>query len=110
MKILIASSFSKSLINFRLNLIIDLLKQGHEIIALGNEYDQHVELDLKKINVKFVIIPLKRDSISIKDISYILSVFKLIYHQISVQGQKNQYHGIILEYTKYRKYIQLMVF
>ena len=45
MKILIASSFSKSLINFRLNLIIDLLKQGHEIIALGNEYDQHVELD-----------------------------------------------------------------
>ena len=78
MRILITSSYSRSLINFRLNLIIDLLSNGHEVIALGNDYDQEVESTLSNINVKFITIPFNRNSISISDLDYLRRLYNLI--------------------------------
>jgi glycosyltransferase involved in cell wall biosynthesis len=77
MKVLIISSYTQSLVNFRGDLIKYITKLGHEVIATAPELDY--ENQIKELGARFVNIQFNRAGTNpLKDISYTISLYKLI--------------------------------
>ena len=78
-KILIIGSNTNSLINFRGNLINELLKLGHSVTAMAPNIDLSVIKKLKAIDVKFHSFPMNRFSLNPIDniITFIFLFFKI---------------------------------
>lgn len=78
-KIIIVSSYSKSLINFRIDLILDLIKNNYDVYCVAPEEDDEVFNVLKNINVSYYSLNLERNGFSIgKDLNYCYRLFFLI--------------------------------
>ena len=74
---MIVSPKNKTIINFRKDLILDLIDKGYEVIITGPNKD-YID-DITSMNVRFYEIPLKKDSISpLNDIHYLLSLRKIL--------------------------------
>lgn len=77
MKILIIAGASRSLINFRGDLIKDICKQGHHVIAVGPETGY--EKELKDIGAQFVQVPCERTGTNpFNDVIYTKNLHSLI--------------------------------
>lgn len=59
-KILIVSSLSSSLVNFRIDLLKALVLHGYEVLALGPDQDEEVIMALESIGVRFRTFSLER--------------------------------------------------
>jgi glycosyltransferase involved in cell wall biosynthesis len=60
LRIAVVSSFTRSLTNFRLELLKRLVEQGHRVTAFGPENDAATVAKLNEIGVDFVQIPMGR--------------------------------------------------
>lgn len=77
-KAIVFGSYSKSLIIFRRNLLIDILARGYEVTAIAPEYDVEVIDELNKIGVNFKQISLSRTGINFfKDCKTIFELIKI---------------------------------
>jgi len=77
MKILIIAGYTPSLINFRGDLIRDMVLAGHEVIAAGPEAGY--ENQIKELGADFARIPLERAKISIlNDLNFLLKIRELV--------------------------------
>ncbi|MCR4420381.1 MAG: glycosyltransferase family 4 protein [Clostridia bacterium] len=61
-RIIIVSHYTRSLLNFRRELIEEMVGLGHEVIALGPE--QGFEAQLEALGARYVPIPLRRTSLN----------------------------------------------
>jgi len=79
-KIIIISSFTESLVNFRLDLILYLKEQGFDVYALGPDNDTKTIHKLNSIGVTFKQFYLKRNGFNpledIKSIKNLRNIFK----------------------------------
>lgn len=76
-KILIVSHYTKSLINFRGDLIKSISTLGHDVITVGPE--KGYEEELKKLGAAFIQIPLDRTGVNpAKDLKTLLSLIKIM--------------------------------
>ncbi|MCG0275505.1 MAG: glycosyltransferase family 4 protein [Thermosediminibacteraceae bacterium] len=76
-KIVIVSPYTKSLINFRGDLIRAISNLGHEVIALGPE--KGYEKEIKKLGAEFIQIPLDRTGVNpAKDLKTLLSLINVM--------------------------------
>lgn len=89
-KILVISSYSISLVNFRFDLLKDLVGEGYEVIDLGPDYDENTIKDLKEIGVRFRFFHLQRTGFNpIKDfqtIKNLRKIFKTWFLWIEIQN------------------------
>lgn len=70
---------SKSLINFRGSLIQSIVDEGHDVIAVGPDYNSYVNSTLSKIGVKYETYHLQRTGTNLlSDIKTYYSLKKLI--------------------------------
>ncbi|ULJ75098.1 glycosyltransferase family 4 protein [Rhizobium gallicum] len=77
--ILVLSSYSRSLTNFRLELLKSMVRAGHTVVAAGPEDDPEVRADLAKIGVEFACVPMARASLSpVRDVATFLHIRRLI--------------------------------
>ncbi|WP_134702541.1 glycosyltransferase family 4 protein [Ammoniphilus sp. YIM 78166] len=77
MKILIIAGYTPSLVNFRGDLIKEMVKRGHEVVALGPETGY--EEDINKLGAKFLQLPLERASTNLlKDILLVKRMTSII--------------------------------
>ncbi len=63
-KIIVISSYTPSLVNFRFNLISELKSKGFEVICFGPDIDPLSVKKLEDNNIKFELYPLNRNSIN----------------------------------------------
>lgn len=81
-KVILISSYTPSLVNFRFSLIKELQKQNFEVICFGPESDTQTIIQLKENNIKFELYPLKRNTINpfedIKTVLHLRSRFKIL--------------------------------
>lgn len=81
-KIIVISSFTESLVNFRLDLLLFLKKEGYDVYALGPDKDIKTIATLKSIGVTFKSFYLKRNGFNpledLKSISDLRRIFKEI--------------------------------
>ena len=63
-RFVIIGASPRSLINFRGPLIIKLIKENFEVIAMAAYRDSIIDSDLKKMNVKFEEYPVKRNGLN----------------------------------------------
>lgn len=76
-KIVIISPYTKSLINFRGELIKDIVNLGYEVIALGP--DDGFEKEIEKLGAKFLNYYLKRTALNpLRELKSILSLIKIL--------------------------------
>jgi glycosyltransferase involved in cell wall biosynthesis len=89
MKILILANFGMGLYNFRKELIVELIKQNHEVfVSLPN--DEYVP-KLKSLGCKFINTPISRRGTNpLTDLKLLLNYKKII---------KNVKPGVVLTYT-----------
>jgi len=59
-RIVVVASLTRSLVNFRLELLKAMVGAGHEVIALAPDEDEEALADLSRIGVKFQRIPMAR--------------------------------------------------
>lgn len=59
-RVVVLASLTRSLINFRLQLLQQMVAAGHEVIAFGPEIDREVVERLRKHNIRFVHVPMSR--------------------------------------------------
>lgn len=79
MRILVISSYSKSLINFRGPLIQSIADKGHEVITAGPDYNSGVNEALSKVGVQYITYHLQRTGTNLlSDIKSYYSLKKLI--------------------------------
>ena len=80
MKILILGTVPNDLLNFRSELIKDILKTGNEVIALSSKLDSDSASHMKKLGITYESISLNRHGLSlrgdIKTLSDLLKLFK----------------------------------
>ncbi|TDS65014.1 glycosyltransferase family 4 protein [Myroides indicus] len=77
-KIIVISSLSSSLVNFRFDLLKELVKHGYEVVALGPEKDADTIKTLTSIGVRFRVFSLERNGFNpIKDINTIRELRKI---------------------------------
>lgn len=89
MKVLIIAGYTPSLINFRGDLITEMVKSGHEVIAMGPEVGYEDELN--RLGAKFIQLPLKRASSNpFEDILLINRIRRIL---------KREQPDIVLGYT-----------
>lgn len=75
-KIAIISGASKSLVNFRGDLIIEIVRRGHSVYAIGPEIEYEREILALGVS-EFKHIPMNRTGINIwKDVEYLFHLFK----------------------------------
>lgn len=80
MKILVLAGFSKSLTNFRKELLIKMVQQGHEVVAVGPEDDCMEEL--YNIGVRFVQVKFDRLATNpFNDLKLLIKLIKLMYKE-----------------------------
>jgi glycosyltransferase involved in cell wall biosynthesis len=79
LRILVLSSCSRSLTNFRLELLKSLVRAGHAVVAAGPEDDPEVKADLTRIGVEFAHTPMARASLSpVRDFLTLLRLRRLM--------------------------------
>jgi len=80
LKIVIISPYTKSLINFRGEMIKDFVKLGHEVIALGP--DEGFENQIEDLGAKYINYPLKRTGLNplqeVKSLFFLIKILKRI--------------------------------
>lgn len=80
MKIVVAASLTRSLINFRRSLLVDLVKTGTEVVACAPDDDAATIRQLDAIGVRFERIPMARASTNpisdLKTLGALLSLFR----------------------------------
>ena len=82
MKILIFGTVPNDLLNFRADLIQDFKKKGHEVIASSSELDSNSLTHLKKLDIEYESIYLKRHGLSlIGDIRTLINLLNLLKKQ-----------------------------
>lgn len=80
MKIVALSSLSWSLINFRGNLLQDMVRGGHEVVACAPDEDEEVRLELARWGVRLCRVPLARASLNpIKDFMSLIGYVRLLF-------------------------------
>ncbi|MEM6813978.1 MAG: glycosyltransferase family 4 protein [Bacteroidota bacterium] len=81
-KAIVFGSYLPSLINFRKNLLIDLIDLNYEVVALAPGEDKEVEKQLSEIKVKFIKVPLARTGFNpwrdMKCYNFLKKLFKRI--------------------------------
>lgn len=76
-KILIIAGYTPSLVNFRGDLIREMVNRGNEVITVGPE--KEYEEEIEKLGARFLQLPLERASINpLKDLLYVYTLRKLI--------------------------------
>ncbi|WP_246704699.1 glycosyltransferase family 4 protein [Rhizobium sp. P32RR-XVIII] len=79
LRILVLSSYSRSLTNFRLELLKSMVRAGHAVVAAGPEDDPEVKADLSRIGVEFAHTPMARASLSpVSDIAALVRLRRLM--------------------------------
>ena len=77
MKIVFIASKTSALLNFRGQLMQDIIAKGHEVIAIVPE--DEADLEFKKIGVKKIILNFDKSSLSIiKTFKYYLGLKKIL--------------------------------
>lgn len=77
-KIIVISSLSRSLVNFRIDLLKKLIEQDYEVVGLGPDEDEETIKTLGKIGVRFQSYFLERTGFNpIKDVQTILDLKKI---------------------------------
>ncbi len=78
-RIAVLSSYSRSLTNFRLELLRRLVEAGHSVLAVGPEQDEDVVRQLAAIGVEFVRSPMSRTGLNpLTDLSTLWSYWRLL--------------------------------
>ena len=90
-KVILISSFSPSLINFRGDLINDFLAKGYDVLCIGPDENTDVISSLNSIGVRYKRIAFKRNGVSV--LSDLILLFKLIYIF------KTEKPDVVLSYT-----------
>ena len=77
-RIAVLSSYSRSLTNFRLELLRRLVEAGHSVLAVGPEQDEDVVRQLAAIGVEFVHSPMARTGLNpLTDLATLWSYWRL---------------------------------
>ncbi len=88
-KILIIAGYTPSLINFRGDLITEMVKQGYKVVAVGPELGY--EKEIEKLGARFLRLPLERAGVNpLKDLVTLYRMRKLI---------KSEQPDIVMGYT-----------
>lgn len=91
LRIAVVSSFSRSLTNFRLELLKRMIELGYDVIALGPEHDRLVIETLAKIGVRFVQVPMNRTGTN--PLTDLRTLFALVRHFRTLKP------SVVLSYT-----------
>lgn len=76
--IVVLSSYTPSLVNFRLELLKRMVEAGHVVTTVGPENDERTKAILTRIGVRFVCLPLSRVGLNpVADIRTLLLLWKL---------------------------------
>lgn len=77
-KIVVVASLAWSLINFRGQLLADLVAAGHDVLAVAPEHDADVEHQLAARGVRYQAVAMRRASLSIgSDLAFLASLVAL---------------------------------
>ncbi|HEV7322492.1 MAG TPA: glycosyltransferase family 4 protein [Ensifer sp.] len=78
-RIAVLSSYSRSLTNFRLELLRRLVEAGHSVVAFGPEEDEEVVSQLAAIGVEFACTPMARAGLNpFTDLATLWSYWRLL--------------------------------
>ncbi|WP_246752999.1 glycosyltransferase family 4 protein [Sinorhizobium sp. BG8] len=76
-RVAVIASYSRSLTNFRLELLKRMVESGHSVTALAPEDDEVVKAELARIGVRFIQIPMARAGLNpFGDFATLLSLWK----------------------------------
>lgn len=79
MKIIIAASSGISLVNFRGNLIRDIVRRGHEVYCISCENDDATRTSVEGLGAHYIYIPMSRTGTNIlEDLKTIIAFWKVI--------------------------------
>ena len=79
MKIIVLSSHTASLFWFRMDMMQDFIKNGHEVVAVGSEAEEAWTERFKQNNITYRQIFVERNGLSpFQDIRTFLSIYKVI--------------------------------
>lgn len=79
MKIIIAASSGISLVNFRGNLIRDIVRRGHEVYCISCENDDATRTSVEGLGAHYIYIPMSRTGTNVlEDIKTIIAFWKVI--------------------------------
>ena len=79
MKIIIAASNGRSLVNFRGNLIRDSVGRGHEVYCISCENDEATCASIEALGAKYIYVPMSRAGTNIlEDMKTIIAFWKVI--------------------------------
>ncbi|QIG49939.1 glycosyltransferase family 4 protein [Nordella sp. HKS 07] len=77
MRIAVIASFTYSLTNFRLQLLREMVKAGHEVIAFAPDPDPVVAKALEDENIRFVQIPMARTGLNpLQDLHTLVTLWR----------------------------------
>ncbi|WP_419813920.1 glycosyltransferase family 4 protein [Glacieibacterium sp.] len=77
-KVVVVASLAWSLINFRGQLLSDMVAAGHDVVAVAPEDDPEVARELAARGVRYRVVPMRRASISIaSDIRTLMALYGL---------------------------------
>jgi glycosyltransferase involved in cell wall biosynthesis len=78
-RVVVISSYSNSLVNFRLELLKRMAREGHRVYALGPEHDDYVIEKLREIGVTFIRIPMARAGLNpLQDVATFLAILRIL--------------------------------
>ena len=90
-KVVIVGSLARSLTNFRLCLIKDMVQAGHEVVAVAPDRDEDVARILAELNVRFEQVPMARTGLNpLTDARTLFSLWRLL---------RRERPDVILPYT-----------
>jgi glycosyltransferase involved in cell wall biosynthesis len=79
MKIIIAASSGISLVNFRGNLIREIVRRGHEVYCISCENDDATRTSVEGLGAHYIYIPMSRTGTNIlEDLKTIIAFWKVI--------------------------------
>jgi glycosyltransferase involved in cell wall biosynthesis len=79
MKIIIAASSGISLVNFRGNLIRDIVRRGHEVYCISSENNDATRTSVERLGAHYIYIPMSRTGTNIlEDLKTIIAFWKVI--------------------------------
>ncbi|HEX7871596.1 MAG TPA: glycosyltransferase family 4 protein [Sphingobium sp.] len=114
MKILMLSSLSYSLVNFRGALLRSLLEQGHEVVACAPDRDATVEFTLERMGIEFRLTPMDRAGTNpFRDLATLLTYMRLMREErpdavIAYTQKPIIYGGLAMRLTGRRGFHALM--
>lgn len=80
MKILVVASYAFSLVNFRGELLSEMIAAGHQVIACAPEDDRDVAATLGRMGVRYRRLPMRRAAISVlADLATLTALIRLLW-------------------------------